>query len=48
MIHGVMTMSDIRAKEQQQRRNWMVIYFVCHSSTYSLSIKDKILSEQRH
>lgn len=29
-------------------QNWMVIYFVCHSSTYNLSIKDKVLSEQRH
>lgn len=43
-----MTVSDIRAKEQQQGQDWMVIYFVCHSSTYSLSIKDKVSSEQRH
>ncbi len=48
MMHGMTTIPDIRAKEQQQRQNWMVIYFVGHSSTCSLSIKDKVLSEQRH
>ena len=41
-------MSDIRANEQQQKQNWMVIYLLFHSSTYSLPIKEKVLPEQRH